>query len=137
MIKTSINSKKDGSPLHFPFLVMEAKAENSHEGFDYAEVKSGLPIIAALKCQYEMMKIAANTVEVPGGPLVWFLANRGEHWRIYAAYVVEDQDQEPSFVGIFSRIKTESNNASGSSPSGEGQLRDGIKHLNFCSLWMR
>jgi hypothetical protein len=84
---------------------MEAKAENSREGFDYAEVKSGLPIIGALKCQYEMMKIAANTVEVPGGPLVWFLANRGEDWRIYAAYAVEDQDQEPSFVGVFSRIK--------------------------------
>jgi hypothetical protein len=105
MIKTSINSKKDGSSLHFPFLVMEAKAENSHEGFDHAEVQSGLPIIAALKCQYEMMKIAANTVEVPGGPLVWFLANRGEHWRLYAAYVVEDQGQEPSFVSLFSIFK--------------------------------
>lgn len=30
-------------------------------------------------------------MDVPGGPLVWFLANKGEDWRVYAAVVYEEE----------------------------------------------
>ena len=88
--KTSINAENGGSSLLFPFLVLEAKAEKGTHGFEHIEVQSSLPVMEALRLQYYLMKINGNTVEVPGDPLVWSFANRGEDWRIYAGYVVED-----------------------------------------------
>jgi hypothetical protein len=97
--RTSINPDNGGSPLLFPFLILEAKQENSITGFDGAEVQSSLPILEALKLQYDLMKVTGNSVEVPGGPLVWYLAKRGEDWRVYAAYVNEHEGS-PKFVSL-------------------------------------
>jgi hypothetical protein len=100
LLKTSINREKGGEVLHFPFLILEAKAEKGSDGFKSIEVKTALPIMQALNCQYELMKIPGNTAEVPGGPLVWFFANRGEHWRVYAAYIIENEEEKPTYVSV-------------------------------------
>jgi hypothetical protein len=99
-VRTSIHRENGGDPLHFPFLVLEAKSEKGSDGFKSIEVKTALPVMHALHCQYELMKIPGNTVEVPGGPLVWFFANRGEHWRVYAAYIIEDEEEKPTYVSL-------------------------------------
>jgi hypothetical protein len=112
IVKTSINPDVGGAQLLFPFLVLEAKVEKGKEGFEHAEVQSALPIMEALKLQYDLMKVPGNTVEVPGGPLVWFLANRGEHWRVYAAYVVEDNER-PTYVSLCERFGTFADSTSG------------------------
>jgi hypothetical protein len=91
---------KTGGVLHFPFLVLEAKSEKGSDGYKSIEVKNALPIMHALNCQYKLMKIPGNTVEVPGGPLVWSFANRGEHWRVYAAYIIEDEEEKPTYVSL-------------------------------------
>ena len=68
-VKTSINPDNGGFPLLFPFLVLEAKPDNSASGFERNEVQSCLPILEALKLQYDLMKVIGNTVDVPGGPV--------------------------------------------------------------------
>jgi hypothetical protein len=96
-IKNCINPENGGSPLLFPFLVLEAKSEKGAIGFERIEAQSSLPIFQCLKLQYELMKITGNTVDVPGGPLVWFFANAGENWRVYAGYIIE-RDDVPKYV---------------------------------------
>jgi hypothetical protein len=97
-VNCSIHPDKGGNQLLFPFLVLEAKAEQASQSFDHAEVQSALPIMKALRLQHDLMKIPGNTVEVLGGPLVWFFANRGEDWRVYAAYIIEE-DEGTTYVG--------------------------------------
>jgi hypothetical protein len=77
-------------PLHFPFLIHEAKGEKSANSFEEIEIQTALPIKRALVIQQILKETRGNTVDVPGGPLVWFTANRGETWRVYAGTVYED-----------------------------------------------
>ena len=76
--------------LHFPFLIHEAKSEKSANNFEEIEIQTALPIKRALYIQQIFKETRGNTVDVPGGPLVWFTANRGETWRVYAGTVYED-----------------------------------------------
>lgn len=76
--------------MHFPFLIHEAKSEKSANNFEEIEIQTALPIKRALHVQQAFTDTPGNTVDVPGGPLVWFTANRGETWRVYAGTVYED-----------------------------------------------
>jgi len=77
--------------------VLEAKGEKSAEGFEHMEIQTAFPIKNALQLQYDLLKTRGNTMDVPGGPLVWFLANKGEDWRVYAAIVYEEEGR-PNYV---------------------------------------
>ncbi|KAF2691377.1 hypothetical protein K458DRAFT_324704 [Lentithecium fluviatile CBS 122367] len=90
VIRTSTNPDNGGVPLHFPFLIHEAKSEKSANNFEEIEIQTALPIKRALHVQQILKETRGNTVDVPGGPLVWFTANRGETWRVYAGTVYED-----------------------------------------------
>jgi hypothetical protein len=90
VIRTSTNPDNGGVPLHFPFLIHEAKSEKSANNFEEIEIQTALPIKRALYIQQTLKETLGNTVDVPGGPLVWFTANRGETWRVYAGTVYED-----------------------------------------------
>lgn len=92
-----------GEPLLFPFLVSEAKGEKGAENFECMEVQTAFPIKYALELQYDLIKTRGNTEGVPGGPLVWFLANRGEDWRVYGA-VVHEQDGRSNYVSNRPRV---------------------------------
>ena len=90
VVRTSTNPDNGGVPLHFPFLIHEAKSEKSANNFEEIEIQTALPIKRALYIQQIFKETRGNTVDVPGGPLVWFTANRGETWRVYAGTVYED-----------------------------------------------
>ncbi|KAH4013756.1 hypothetical protein HBH98_194300 [Parastagonospora nodorum] len=90
VFRTSTNPDNGGVPLHFPFLIHEAKSEKSANSFEEIEIQTALPIKRALQIQHTLKELPGNTVDVPGGPLVWFTANRGETWRVYAGTVYED-----------------------------------------------
>jgi len=92
-----MNVENGGEPLLFPFLVLEAKSEKSPENFEHMEIQTAFPIKNALQLQYDLLKAKGNRMDVPGGPLVWFLANRGEDWRVYGA-VVHEEDGRPNYV---------------------------------------
>jgi hypothetical protein len=100
VLQVSINPDNGGDPLLFPFLLLEAKGEKGPENFEHMEIQTSFPIKHALKLQYDLLKTRGNTMDVPGGPLIWFLANRGEDWRVYAAFVHEE-DGRPNYVSFY------------------------------------
>ena len=91
IVRTSTNPDNGGVPLHFPFLIHEAKSEKSANNFEETEIQTALPIKQALHLQQSLKDTRGNMANVPEGPLVWFTANRGETWRVYAGTVYEDE----------------------------------------------
>ncbi|KAE8339452.1 hypothetical protein BDV24DRAFT_135985 [Aspergillus arachidicola] len=96
---TPFQSQAD--PLLFPFLLLEAKSETSPSGFDAILVQSAFPIYTLLKLQEDLRSSVAWT---PGGegfePLVWFLASRGDLWRVYACHLKRGANEEPTRYNI-------------------------------------
>lgn len=70
---------KDDTDTYFPFLVLEAKSEKNTVGFESIERQTAFPIRAMVNIQ----KALETASSVPLDPLVWFLANRGDEWRVY------------------------------------------------------
>jgi hypothetical protein len=99
VINVSVNPDNGGGPLLFPFLILEAKCEKGAQSFEQMEIQTAFPIMNALRLQYDLLKTRGNTMDVPGGPLVWFSANRGEDWRVYAAFV-HGEEGRPNYVSI-------------------------------------
>ncbi|KAF1847824.1 uncharacterized protein K460DRAFT_363850 [Cucurbitaria berberidis CBS 394.84] len=93
IIQTTCNPDSGGKSLLFPFLVMEAKSEKGGSNFDEIEVQTALPIRNLLMLQHELQHAECNKMEVPGGPLAWFLADVGETWRVYGCYVTWSEDE--------------------------------------------
>lgn len=81
---TILNSKS--GQLLFPFLVIEAKSE-SGRGFNVCGRQTALPIWKMLKIQEELQSQSKRNLDY-GGPLVWYIAYRGEAWRLYGCYTV-------------------------------------------------
>jgi hypothetical protein len=80
-----------GDPLHFPFLVFEAKSEDGN-GFHRCGIQTALPIWAFLNYQRGLQADPAILSE-QGGPLVWYIAYRGDNWRVSGACVVTKDNQ--------------------------------------------
>jgi hypothetical protein len=89
--------KEAERPLLFPFLVLEAKSESSTDGFTDIELQSAFPIKVLLELQFKLRDKVANVTN--SGPLIWFLAHRGDTWRVYGCYMTENES--PSFVQSF------------------------------------
>ena len=84
-------------PLLLPFLILEAKAEKSCDSWDSIEKQTALPIMRLLQQQIRLQQIHEPRLEWEDGPLVWFLANRGNDWRLYAAYS-DAKEEETNYV---------------------------------------
>lgn len=78
--------KLDEDPPLFPFLLLEAKSETSASGFDDIQIQSAFPLQALLKLQDGLQ--SHQLVPDPYfSPLVWFIAFRGDAWRVYGCYL--------------------------------------------------
>lgn len=90
MIGESIQStpfRPDGEPIVFPFLALEAKSEKGRDAFSDIETQTAFTIRSLLTLQEDLRRAAGEDSEWESGPLVWFLANKGEQWRVAAAYI--------------------------------------------------
>lgn len=96
-IKTS-PFKESTEPLLFPFLILEAKAERSLNGFMDIQTQTMFPILALLKLQQDLQSTVDGSDRSDLNPLVWFFANRGDSWRLYGCYITDDE--EPRYVSI-------------------------------------
>lgn len=74
----------------FLFLVLEAKSEKSKDTFTDVEMQTAFSIRTLLKMQWDLKQAAGEGSEWESGPLVWFFANKGEMWRVAAAYIHDD-----------------------------------------------
>ncbi|OOQ87554.1 hypothetical protein PEBR_15558 [Penicillium brasilianum] len=81
----------EGKPLLYPFLVIEAK---SSKGADKGEVnmQTAFVIRRLLNVQLALKLATGEETQWESGPLVWFLAWRGEIWEISAAYVIKSEN---------------------------------------------
>lgn len=98
--------KEGTDPLLFPFLVLEAKAEKSSSGFVDIQTQTMFPIMALLKLQEDLQKKTVGHIESESSEsssLVWFLANRGDSWRVYGCYVSDDEPPRYVSKTFFSR----------------------------------
>ncbi|OBT59599.1 hypothetical protein VE04_00034 [Pseudogymnoascus sp. 24MN13] len=90
MIGESVQStpfRPDGEPIVFPFLALEAKSEKGRDAFSDIETQTAFTIRSLLTLQENLRRAAGEDSEWESGPLVWFLANKGEQWRVAAAYI--------------------------------------------------
>lgn len=78
----------------YPFLVVEWKSEQGGPGFSSIERQTAFPIRTMLRLQQHVYARGGPKAGV--NPLVWFMANQGEDWRVYAC-VTDGQ----RFVSIF------------------------------------
>jgi hypothetical protein len=70
----------DGRVL-YPFLIIEAKSEKGSTGFESIENQTAFPIRTLLKLQNDLSIASGTSIK----PLVWFLANQGDEWRVYGS----------------------------------------------------
>ncbi|GFG09692.1 hypothetical protein IFM5058_04552 [Aspergillus udagawae] len=69
--------------VSYPFVLIEAKSEKGSPGFESVERQSAFPLRTLLKLQQDLQQV--NQVSI--SPLVWFMANQGDEWRVYACLV--------------------------------------------------
>jgi hypothetical protein len=89
--------RADGEPIVFPFLIMEAKSEKGADSFANVEMQTAFAIRKLLVLQDELRKAAREGDDWDGGPLVWFLSNKGEQWRVCIGYI-DSKSSPPRFV---------------------------------------
>lgn len=75
-----------GEPLLFPFLILEAKSKKGSDDWDSIEKQTAFSIRTLLKLQQELYHQTNDQPDWRDGPLVWFLSNKGENWRVYGCF---------------------------------------------------
>ncbi|KAI0449454.1 hypothetical protein F5B21DRAFT_509141 [Xylaria acuta] len=81
----------------FPFLVLEAKTGSSDEWLAI-NMQTAFSIRTFLETQRQLYSAASARSGWEARPMVWFFSNKGENWRLCAAYT-EDAPAEPDCIG--------------------------------------
>jgi hypothetical protein len=76
-----------GDRILFPFLVLESKSGDSSYSWHRIQMQTAFSIKTFLDTQNRLRSAAGTHSKWKTGPLVWFLANRGEDWRLYASFM--------------------------------------------------
>lgn len=82
----------------FPFLILEAKSGTSTDDWHSIQMQTAFSIRTLLETQNKLRFAAGAESKWRSGPLVWFLLNKGEDWRLSAAYV-EDGQESANIIG--------------------------------------
>lgn len=89
---------QQGDRQLFPFLVLEAKSGTSADDWHSIQMQTAFSIRTLLETQNKLRLAAGAESKWRSGPLVWFLLNKGEDWRLSAAYV-EDGRENANTIG--------------------------------------
>ena len=73
-------------PLLFPFLILEAKSAKGNS-WDEIQTQTAISLRTLLQLQQKLEDFAEPDISWESGPLVWFLSNKGEEWRVAASFV--------------------------------------------------
>lgn len=76
-----------GDHLLFPFFILEAKSGSSSHDWHSIQMQTAFSIRTLLETQNRLRTVTGRQSKWRSGPLVWFFANKGEDWRVYAAYM--------------------------------------------------
>ena len=83
--------QQSGDPQLFPFLVLEAKSGTSSSDWHSIQMQTAFTIRTFLATQNSLHAATGLNSRWDSGPLVWFFSNRGEDWKLCAAYVEKGQ----------------------------------------------
>ena len=97
--------RQNSDPLLYPFLILEAKSEKGQDSFDSIEKQTSFPIRTLLQLQEELQNHCQREPAWQHGPTVWFLANKGDEWRVSASFV-EKSGETSSYVRLRSLTTT-------------------------------
>lgn len=89
--------RADGEAILFPFLILEAKSEKGGDSFTDIETQTAFAIRELLLLQNGLYQAAVNFEDEGSEPLVWFLSNKGEQWRVSIGYI-DSSGTSPRFV---------------------------------------
>ena len=79
--------RERGEPLLFPFLILESKSEKGQDCFDSIQMQTAMSIRTLLKTQVDLARqCGGEQGSQVSQSLVWFLASKGDMWRVYAGY---------------------------------------------------
>ncbi|KAJ5364539.1 uncharacterized protein N7496_010252 [Penicillium cataractarum] len=91
---------EEGDPVVFPFLLLEAKsAKSADSDWNSVQLQSAFPVRTLLRTQELLNNMTEPHAKQQADPLVWLLMNRGEDWRVSAAYVYNGAAEKPGTVG--------------------------------------
>lgn len=91
-------TSQTGDRQLFPFLVLEAKSGSTSDDWHSIQMQTAFSIRTLLETQNRLRAAAGSLSKWQSGPLVWFFSNRGEDWRLSAAYV-EAGLAKPNTIG--------------------------------------
>lgn len=94
MVETTV-AKHKNKLLLFPFLVIEAKAEDG-EGLHVCDIQTAFPIWKMLKIQEELQEKTGKSLNY-GCPLLWYIAYQGTNWEVSGCYT-DEKNGKPSYV---------------------------------------
>lgn len=107
-----------------PFLVLEAKKEKRAPGFQSILYQTAFPVRRFLQAQANI-----DSRDVFSEPcLVWFFANQGEVWRLYAATLEGDKVVSPPLANNPACVI---NSNRSSTSSGKAQYTHMMAPFNF------
>lgn len=90
--------KKELNFMIFPFLVLEAKSAKTGDTFEDVDLQSSLAIMEVLRIQWELFTKAGRSDTLCfQGPFAWYIAYKGHHWRLHAAFA-ETVEGDPEYV---------------------------------------
>jgi len=95
--------KQTGDHLLFPFFILEAKSRSSSCDWHSIQMQTAFSIRTLLETQNRLRTITGRQSKWRSGPLVWFFANKGEDWRVYAAYM-QPAHAKPHAIGIIDYV---------------------------------
>lgn len=84
--------RDDAEPVHFPFLLLEAKSEKGSDSLSDAADQTAFSIRELLVLQENLRVAAGEGPDWDAGPLVWFLSYKGEEWKVCIAYIDTEND---------------------------------------------
>ncbi|KAK7229660.1 hypothetical protein V2G26_001830 [Clonostachys chloroleuca] len=87
-----------GDRLLFPFLVLEAKSSNAADSWHSIQLQTAFSIRSFLAAQERLRKAANIPSSHQEGSVVWFMANKGEDWRLSICYL-ESAPAKPGTTG--------------------------------------
>jgi hypothetical protein len=115
-IRSTPFADTSNDPLLFPFLVLEAKREKDSPGFEQIKEQTAFPIWQLLLLQQRLRDRASATTS-DAAPLVWFLASRGDYWRIYGCYITDELP--PAYVSTIQLLLPSTRGSTASCQIGE------------------
>ncbi|KAF4995714.1 hypothetical protein FDECE_12707 [Fusarium decemcellulare] len=93
-----------GDALLFPFLLLEAKSGMTGTDWYSIQLQTAFPIHKFLETQHRLLSATRTMSDREFEPVVWFLSNKGEDWRLSLAFTQRVPPGETTEEAFYSKV---------------------------------